>query len=336
MVRPRFWGGYTRTGRGRSAKTRDTIRALKGAFNGIIHLEAQLSFVQRRELFPYIFWPPLPGWCLVPFDMQACPKGIRTDDGDLNPLIYGLGDKSVDHVWKQGVLGIFQPRHRCYQLFDHLLIAVHFPWQDDSMPEEVPMWGLVHYQKGSDTAYVHVLTEWQVWVSANPAGNKRWADGLVQTLTGEAGIDKGLFLGDNPAISIKWVPNRTGPDWDKLGWRGEATEELGDMTYLYMIHAAMHLAVYNVQDDAVPGFGEDEANRSVAQALLGVSTALEHGEEGDIASASGGIKEELRKNAPDAVRELREILDELVPEVAADCQKALGSRLLPDVTQVRR
>lgn len=325
IVRPMFWSGYTGSGRRRTVQARDTARDLRAAYSSIIHLEGQLTFDQQRELFPYIFWPPVPSWCLVPFDMQGCPKGIRADDGAINPLIYGMGARSNEHIWKQAVLGIFQPQRRHYQIFDHILVAIHSPWADETCPDEVPMWGLVHYQKGADTAYVHVMTEWQEWVFNNNLTNTRWAANLVETLTCEAGVDDNLFLGDNPAIKIQWVANLTGPDWSSLGTRGETTEEVSNISFLYVIYAATKLAIHNFRDTSIPEFTADDAYGSLAQALLGVSTALEHGEEGNIRSVRGGITEGIRAGATDSVREFRESLDNMLAVSVADYQRTLGS-----------
>ncbi|KAH0445955.1 hypothetical protein IEQ34_025211 [Dendrobium chrysotoxum] len=176
----------------------------------MIHLEGELNFSQQRQLFPYIFWPPLPRWCLVPFDISS--KTIRTEEGEFNPIHYGLGQKNGDQLWKQGVLGVFQPWRQYGQIFDHLLIPVHFPWQDDSTPDgEVPMFGLIHLKKRSKTAYFHVMTEWQKDIYDKPGFNKLWAEDLVRQLTSEAGVDQDLFLG-NAAIDVTFVPNRVGPD----------------------------------------------------------------------------------------------------------------------------
>ncbi|ROV94746.1 hypothetical protein VMCG_08894 [Cytospora schulzeri] len=326
IVRPMFWTGYTGEGRKRTVKGRDTTKELKAAYNDIIHLEGELTFNQQRELFPYIFWPPIQNWCLVPFDMQACPKEIRTDEGQINPLIYGLGAKSSDHIWKQAVFGIFEPQRRCYLIFDHILIAIHFPWADETSVDEVSMWGLVHYQKGSGTAYVHVMTQWQEWVFNNNLSNTRWAGNLVQTLTGEEDIDENLFLGDNPAINIQWMANLTGPDWNRLGARGETAKEMSEMSFLYVIYAATTLAVDKSQDNTIPEFGVDDSYGSLAQALLGVSTALDHGEEGGIRSVfRDGLTEVLPENATERDRLYREKLEQMVAVAAADYQKAWGA-----------
>lgn len=327
VIRPMFWTGFTGSGRKRTIKGRDTARELKTAYNNIIHENGQLTFNEQRELFPYIFWPPIQSWCLVPFDMQACPKKIRASETKVNPLVYGLGAKSSDFIWKHAVLGVFEPERRHYQIFDHILIAVQFPWADESSPDDVPMWGLVHYKKGSDTAYVHVMTEWHESVFNKDANNARWADDLVKTLTGEGGVDDDLFVGNNPRVNIQWVANLTGPDWSTLGSRGESTEEVSDMSYLYIIYAATKLAFHGFQDTAVPAFGADDAYSGLAQALLGVSTALEHGEEGGIQSVGDGISAPVRKDATDEHTAYRELLDERVDVIADEFQKAPGPGL---------
>ncbi|KUI72087.1 hypothetical protein VM1G_07539 [Cytospora mali] len=330
IIRPRFWSGYAGTGRGRSVKARDTIKDLKAAYSDIINLEGQLTFNQQRELFPYIFWPPLPKWCLVPFDMQACSKSIRTDEGVVNPLVYGLGAKSIDQVWKHAVLGVFQPQRRIYQMFDHVLIAIHFPWADDGSPDDVPMWGLVHYQKGADTAYVHVMTQWQEWVFNNAFDNRRWAGELIETITGEKGIDDDLLLGDRPSINIQWVSNLNGPDWSSLGWRDQNMENISDMSFLYIIHAATQLAVHNAHDTSILEFGADEAYEALAQALLGVSTALEHGEEGNIQSVRDGIIEDVRRDSGESVAEYRDALERMLTVVAAEYENRILERGLSE------
>lgn len=324
IVRPMFWSGYTGAGRRRTVKGRETAKELKTAYSSLIHEEGDLTFNEKRELFPYIFWPPFQKWCLVPFDMQACPKEIRDNAGKLNPLVYGVGARSNDHIWKQAVLGVFQPERQYYQIFDHILIAVHFPWADQSSPEDVPMWALVHYKKGADTAYVHVMTEWHDWVFNNNVNNTRWANDLVKTLTGEEGIDDNLFLGDNPTVNIQWVANLTGPDWSALGTRGETTLEVSNMSFLYIIYAATKLAVHDFKDTELPEFGGDDAYSGLAQALLGVSTALEHGEEGGIRSVRDGIPDAVLEDASDQVKAYRDILDDFVSVVADQYRGAPG------------
>lgn len=174
VVRPRFWKPYTLTGKRRRLDpwAKESVEELKDAFDGMVHLEGELSFNWQRHLFQYVFWPPLPNWCLVPFDISS--KTIRTEEGQLNPLRYGLGQKSGDLMWKIGVLGVFQPWRRYGQVFDHLLIPVHFPWHmDDSTPGgEVPMFGLVHLKKGLKIAYFHVMTEWQQTIYDKPGYTK--------------------------------------------------------------------------------------------------------------------------------------------------------------------
>lgn len=205
IVRPLFWTGYTGAGRKRTIKGRETAKELKAAYTNLIHEQGELTFNQKREMFPYIFWPPVQTWCLVPFDIQASgpSKGLRAADGTVNPLAYGLGAKAGDYIWSQAVHGVFDTTRRYHQLYDDILLAIYFPWADESSPEDVPMWGLVHYTKGSDTAYVHVMTEWQESVFNKKANNERWAGVLFETLTGEQGVDESLFLGDNAVLEIQ-------------------------------------------------------------------------------------------------------------------------------------
>lgn len=146
--------------------------------------------------------------------------------------------------------------------------------------------------------------------------------------TCEGVVDDNLFLGDNPAIKIQWMANLTGPDWSSLGTRGETTEEVSNMSFLYIIYAATKLAVHNFQDTTIPEFGADDAYGSLSQALLGVSTALDHGEEGNIKSIRDGITKGFREDASDSVREYRERLEHMVAVAAADYQIALGIGLI--------
>ncbi|KAL1855253.1 hypothetical protein Daus18300_011159 [Diaporthe australafricana] len=308
-VRPRFWKTYTQVGKAkrRDARAKETVDELKSGYDAMLDLEGELSFNQQRHIFPYIFWPPLPRWCLVPFDISS--KTIRTDEGQLNPLRYGLGQKCGDQMWKHGVLSVFQPWRQYAQIFDHLLLPVHFPWQDDSTPDgEVPMFGLVHMKRGSKTAYFHVMTEWQQDIYDEPLYNKLWAEDIVQQLTSEQGVDQGLFLG-NDAIKVKFVPNRVGADWQNLGWNGPDMAELSKLTFYYIVYAATQLAVGGVHDMHIPKFGLEQTFTGLAQALLGVSTALDHADEGR-KSVREGIKARVDQDAPGSLKAHRSSLDQ--------------------------
>lgn len=295
----------------------------------MVNLEGELTFSQQNHSFEYIFWPPLPRWCLIPFDISA--KTIRSEKtGELTPLRYGLGQRYGDHVWKAGMLGVFQSWRRYGQIFDHILIPVHFPWQDDSTPDgEVPMFGLVHFRKGCKTAYFHVMTEWQQEIYDNPESNKLWAENLVQQLTSEQSVDKGLFFGD-AAINIKYVPNRVGPEWQNLGWRGRDMAELSKLSFYYIVYAATQLAVHQVQDSKIPQFGMQEVFVGLAQALLGVSTALDNADEGR-KSVRDGIRPRVARNASDTLYAHRSWLDRVLPPVVQQYETAFSCGHHPDV-----
>lgn len=336
VVRPRFWKPYTSVGKSKRREpwAKETAEELKGAFDGMVNLEGELSFKQQRHLFQYIFWPPLPKWCLVPFDIST--KTIRTEEGQLTPLRYGVGQKSGNMMWKTGVLGVFQPWRRYGQIFEHLLIPVHFPWQDDSTPDgEVPMFGLVHLKKGSKTAYFHVMTEWQQAIYDKPEYTKLWAEDLVQQLTSEQGVDQDLFLG-KAAIDIKFVPNLVGADWQDLGWRGRDMAELSKLSFYYIVFAATQLAVHGVQDTHIPEFGLQEVYLGLAQALLGVSSALDNADEGR-KSVRDGIKPRVSPQASASVVAHRSWLDRVLPEVVEKYESALSQEIHhQDATEQRR
>lgn len=328
VVRPRFWKPWSQPGKGRrrDAQAKETALELQGAYDGMVHLEGDLTFNQQRHSFEYIFWPPLPRWCLIPFDIST--KTIRSENDELTPLRYGLGQKYGDQMWKVGVLGVFQSRRQYGQIFDHLLVPVHFPWQDDSTPDgEVPMFGLVHFKKGCKTAYLHVMTEWQQEIYDTPECNKLWAEHLVQQLTSEQGVDESLFFGDE-SIKIKYVPNRVGPEWQNLGWRGRDMTELSKLSFYYIVYAATQLAVHGVPDTQIPQFGLQEVYAGLAQALLGVSTALDNADEGR-KSARDGIKARVDRNGSDTLQAHRKWLDGALPSVVEQYATAFsrGSRL---------
>lgn len=294
----------------------------------MVTLEGELTFNQQRHAFEYIFWPPLPRWCLVPFDISG--KEIRSDNGELTPLRYGLGQKYGDHTWKVGVLGVFQPWRKFGQIFEHLLIPIHFPWQDDStQDEEVQMFGLVHLKNDCRTAYVHVMTKWQQETYDNTECNKLWADDLVQQLTSEQGIDEGLFSG-NFSIKIEYVPNQVGPAWQSLGWRGRDMVELSKLSFYYIVYAATQLAVHGVQDSEIPQFGIQEVFMGLAQALLGVSTALDNADEGK-KSVRNGIRPGVGRDASDKLHAHRTWLDRVLPSVVERYETASPRGLDPNV-----
>lgn len=328
-VRPRFWKPWSQPGKGkrRDEYAKNTVSELKEAYDGMIHQEGHLSFSQQRRSFEYIFWPPLPRWCLVPFEVTA--EAMRTEKGEWNPIRYGLGQNSADQMWKNCVLGVFQPWRRLGQAqFDHLLIPVFFPWQDESTPDgEVPMYGLVHISKGSRTAYLHVMTEWQQEVYDTPGQNKVWAEGLVEQLTSEKGVDKGLFSGRDASIKIKYVANRVGAEWKNLGWRGRDMVELSKLSFYYIVYAATQLAVHGKGDTKIPQFGLQEVFAGLSQALLGVSTALDNADEGR-KSVRDGIKPRVSRNASDTLTAHRKWLDLVLPSVVDQYNAALlrGSR----------
>lgn len=329
VVRPRFWKPWSQPGKGRrrDAQAKETALELQGAYDGLINLEGELTFNQQRHSFEYIFWPPLSRWCLIPFDISA--KTIRSEDGELTPLRYGLGQKYGDHTWKAGVLGVFQSWRQYGQIFDHLLIPVHFPWQDDSTPDgEVPMFGLVHLKKGCKTAYFHVMTEWQQETYDNPECNKLWAEDLVQQLTSEQGIDRGLFSGES-SINIEYVPNRVGPEWQNLGWRGRDMMELSKLSFYYIVYAATQLAIHGVQDSQIPQFGVQEVFVGLAQALLGVSTALNNADEGR-KSVRDGIRPGVGRDAPDTLHAHRTWLDRVLPSVVERYETAFSRGAQPN------
>lgn len=323
VVRPRFWKPWSQPGKGKRRDThaKETALELQGAYDGMVHLEGELTFSQQRRAFEYIFWPPLPRWCLVPFSNSA--NAIRSEDGELTPLQYGLGQRYGDQMWKVGVLGVFQPWRKYGQIFDHLLIPVHFPWQDDSTPEgEVPMFGLVHLRKDCKTAYLHVMTKWQQETYDKPEYNKLWAENLVQQLTSEQGIDQGLFSGD-AAIKIEYVPNRVGPEWQNLGWRGRDMAELSKLSFYYIVYAATQLAVHGVHDTKIPQFGVQEVFIGLAQALLGVSTTLDNADEGK-KSVRGGIRPRVGPDASDTLQAHRTWLDRVLPSVVGQYETAFS------------
>lgn len=330
VVRPRFWKPYTQPGKGRRRDeyAKQTASALQGAYDGMVHQEGELSFSQQRHLFEYIFWPSLPRWCLVPFNVSA--ETIRSDEGEMNRICYGLGQKYGDQIWRHGVLGVFQPWRRLSQVqFDHLLIPVFFPWQDDSTPdEEVPMYGLVHLRKGSRTAYLHVMTEWQRETYDTPAYNKLWANGLVQQLTSEQGVDQCLFFG-NDSITIKCVSNRVGPEWKNLGWRGRDMAELSKLSFYYIVYAATQLAVHGANDTQIPQFGLQEVFLGLSQALLGVSTALDNADEGR-KSVRDGIRPRVNRHASDTLLAHRKWLDRVLPSAVEHYDAALSRESRPN------
>lgn len=305
-------------------QAKETALELQGAYDAMINLEGELTFNQQRHSFEYIFWPPLPRWCLIPFDIST--KTIRSENGELTPIRYGLGQKYGDQMWKVGVLGFFQPWRQYGQIFDHLLIPVHFPWQDDSTPDgEVPMFGLVHMEKGGKTAYFHVMTEWQQQTYDNPECTKLWAENLVQQLTSEQGVDKGLFFGDS-SIEIKYIPNLVGPEWRNLGWRGRDMAELSKLSFYYIVFAATQLAVHEVQDTQIPQFWLQEVFFGLAQALLGVSTALDNADEGR-KSVRDGIKPRVDQDASDTLHAHRTWLDRALPSVVEQYDTAFSRDL---------
>lgn len=326
VVRPRFWKPWSQPGKGRrrDVQAKETALELQGAYDAMINLEGELTFNQQRHSFEYIFWPPLPRWCLIPFDIST--KTIRSENGELTPIRYGLGQKYGDQMWKVGVLGFFQPWRQYGQIFDHLLIPVHFPWQDDSTPDgEVPMFGLVHMEKGCKTAYFHVMTEWQQETYDNPECTKLWAENLVQQLTSEQGVDKGLFFGDS-SIEIKYIPNLVGPEWRNLGWRGRDMAELSKLSFYYIVFAATQLAVHEVQDTQIPQFWLQEVFVGLAQALLGVSTALDNADEGK-KSVRDGIKPRVDRDASDTLHAHRTWLDRALPSVVEQYDTAFSRDL---------
>lgn len=298
LVRPRFWN------RPQSA---DTISHLQKACDNIIKNEGQLDFHLQAELFEYIFWPPPPGWCLAPLHVSNSSIHGRPT--------YGHGADADDQIWKHAVLGLFQAKQKHFQLFQHILIPVYFPWADDSLPIEstpckksplhdvtytpLPMWGLLHYKKGSKTAYMHVLTEWQEQVFNNKVHNSVWTRNLIQRLTGEKGMDANLFYGNRARIKTKWLPNLVGPAWRQLGWSGRDMAQVSHQTFFYMLYVAKQL-VKGTRNTEIPGFGACEAFQGLAQALSGVCTALEHGEVG--ASVWKTIRQEAAEDAsPEAL-----------------------------------
>jgi hypothetical protein len=328
VVRPRFWKPYSQPGKGkrRDEYAKQTVLKLKEAYDGMVHQEGELSFVQQRHSLEYIFWPPLPRWCLAPFDISE--ETIRSADGTMNPIRYGLGQSYGDQMWKNGVLGVFQPWRRFGQVqFDHLLIPVFFPWQDDSTDEEVPMYGLVHVMKGSRTAYLHVMTEWQREIYDTTEYNKLWAEGLVQQLTSEQGVDKCLFFG-NASIDIKYVPNRVGPEWKNLGWRDRDMVELSKLSFYYIVYAATQLAVRGAHDTQIPQFGLQEVFAGLSQALLGVSTALDNADEGR-KSVRDGVKPRVARGASDTLYAHRRWLDGELPSVVKQYKAALSRESRP-------
>lgn len=330
LVRPRFW---------RNARAKHTVTHLKAACKAIVESEGQLSFEQQRQLFPYIFWPPPPGWCLVPFELSATTPGNQPGNEELNSLPYGLGPYSGDQIWKHAVLGVFKPQQKHFQLFDDILIPVYFPWGDDSVVsavqprgqlgvgerqyDAVAMWGLLHYQKGSDTAYMHVMTEWQQDTFSKAGYNRHWTDKLMEKLTGEDDLDATLFVGEPPRIKTTWVPNLVGPRWSDLGWRGNDMAETGQQSFLYVLFAATQLAIHELEDGSIPQYAVDEALEGLAQALLGASTALEHGSSGK--SVAGGIRARVPRDAPVGVRAHRQALDVALNTVTTNFTTALGS-----------
>lgn len=310
-------------------QAKETALELQGAYDGMVNLEGELTFNQQRHAFEYIFWPPLTGWCLIPFDISA--KTIRSENGELTPIRYGLGQKYGDQMWKVGVLGFFQSWRQYGQIFDHLLIPVHFPWQDDSTPDgEVPMFGLVHLEKGCKTAYFHVMTEWQQETFDNPECTKLWAENFVQQLTSEQGVDKDLFFGDS-SIEIKYMPNRVGPEWQNLGWRGRDMAELSKLSFYYVVYAATQLAVHGVQDKEIPDFGLQEVFIGLAQTLLGVSTALDNADEGR-KSVRDGIKPRLGRNASGELQAHRTWLERVLPSVAEQYDTAFSRDSHPNAS----
>lgn len=187
------------------------------------------------------------------------------------------------------------------------------------------MFGLVHMEKGCKTAYFHVMTEWQQETYDNPECTKLWAENLVHQLTSEQGVDKDLFFGDS-SIEIKYIPNRVGPEWQNLGWRGRDMAELSKLSFYYIVYAATQLAVHGVQDTEIPEFGLQEVFIGLSQALLGVSTALNNADEGK-KSVRDGIKPRVGRDAPDTLQAHRTWLDRVLPSVVEEYNTAFSSGL---------
>lgn len=102
IVRLRFW---------KRPDSKRIVDALKSACRGITHLEGTLTVDEQRQFFPYMFWPPPPGWCLVQFNIPA-KKRVARGNNDMMPLPYGFGPHSDDYMWRQGVVGIIQPEQK--------------------------------------------------------------------------------------------------------------------------------------------------------------------------------------------------------------------------------
>lgn len=319
IVRPGFWN---------ESISEETVSNLQQACETIINHEAQLEFQLQAELLPYIFWPPQPGWCVAPLDTSI------SSANDLPK--YGIDTSCTDKIWEHAVLGIFQPKRTHFQLFEHILIPVYHPWADDSLPEETitaetllretryksqPMWGLLHYQKGSHTAYMHVLTEWQEAVFNNKVHNRVWTKKLIQKLTGERGLDANLFYGNRARIKTKWLPNLTGPDWQRLGWSGRDMAEVSQQSFFYVLYVAMEIVLRGARDTEIPAFGASGAFQGLAQALLGISTALEHGEVGT--SVRGGIEQSIREGASFEVLAHRAELEKALETVTTEFTAAV-------------
>lgn len=93
------------------------------------------------------------------------------------------------------------------------------------------------------------------------------------------------------------------------------------MSFLFIIYAAMKLAVNKHEDTELAEFSGDDAMGSLAQALLGVSTALEYAEEGNIKSVKDGITDPVRANATDESKGYRDLLEEYVDTIADQYQQ---------------
>lgn len=143
------------------------INALRGAAGHLLRKES-LSFDEQVESWPYLFWPPLPQWYILPLERgvgeQAMAHSMNTTDRLEQFAVSGLFSNTL------------RPDYGGNLFYTNIVIPLFHIYQPEGK-DSVIVWSLLHYRKGgkckqgdktierdendiSQTVSWHVLTKW--------------------------------------------------------------------------------------------------------------------------------------------------------------------------------
>lgn len=218
-----------------------------------------LEFDEQVESWPYLFWPPLPQWYILPF------KKLVTVDAMVHDM------NTTDRLEQFAVSGLFSNTHRPDYggnlFYTNIIIPLFHTYTtkpaEGEQAETATVWSFLHYKKGGEIkqdengefardeenitqkVYWHVLTKWharEFEARVKAYVNALTIDGILD--------DQPIFI-PTPELVVRYNVSET----DNGVWyhnSGDANiEQYGQDSFLFCLLAIGYLALEMDKDPSV-------------------------------------------------------------------------------------